>query len=135
MATSEEVVAWVAGYERAWRSRGTDPLADLFTVGATYQAAPYEEPLRGLPAIAAFWEREREGPDEVFTMDSRIVAVDGARAVVRVDVWYGNPVAREYRDLWVIDFAPDGRCEAFEEWPFFPAQPRLAPPGASHPDP
>ena len=127
------MAAWLAGYERAWRAPGTDLLAELFTDGATYQADPYDEPIRGLPAIAAFWEREREGPDEVFTMDAELLAVDGEQAVARVHVRYGDPAVREYRDLWLIRFAPDGRCGAFEEWPFFPGQPRVAPgvPGAS----
>ncbi len=35
---------------------------------ATYRAAPFAEPVIGLAAIAAFWEAEREGPDEPFTL-------------------------------------------------------------------
>ena len=44
--------AWVALYERAWRTPGTELLAEMFAPGATYQTAPFEEPVRGLPAIA-----------------------------------------------------------------------------------
>ena len=120
---AEQVAAWVAAYERQWRAPGTGGLAGLFTEDAAYQQAPYDEPLRGLAAIARMWEAERDGPAEVFRMTSEIVAVDGPTAVVRVAVWYGDPVDREYRDLWVIRFAPDGRCAAFEEWPFWPGQP------------
>ena len=69
------------------------------------------------------WESEREGPDEVFAMTSEIVALDGDTAVVRVEVKYGDPLDREYRDLWVIRLGEDGRAVAFEEWPFFPGQP------------
>src|SRR6266496_3901003 len=56
------VQAWVALYERAWRTPGTEVLAELFAPEATYQTAPFEEPFQGLPAIAAMWEAEREGP-------------------------------------------------------------------------
>ena len=56
-------------------------------------------------------------------MCSDVIAVDRATAVVRVEVGYGEPVSLEYRDLWVIRFASDGLCAAFEEWPFWPAQP------------
>jgi hypothetical protein len=28
-----------------------------------------------------------------------------------------------WRDLWVLRFDADGRCTAFEEWPFVPDQP------------
>lgn len=117
------VAAWVAAYERAWRSAGTGALAGLFAPDATYRQGPYDEPVTGLPAIARMWEAERAGPTEVFHMTSEVVAVDGDTAVVRVEVWYGDPVQQEFRDLWVIRFAADGRCAAFEEWPFAPDSP------------
>jgi ketosteroid isomerase-like protein len=122
-----DVDAWLASYERAWRTAGTSSLSELFTPDATYRQSPYEEPLRGLSAIVAMWEDEREGPDEHFTMTKRVVAVDGDVAVVRVEVDYETANPSEYRDLWVIRFAPDGRCAAFEEWPFWPGQPPAAP--------
>ena len=115
----DHVTAWVDGYERAWRTPGAAALAELFTEDASYSLGPYREPVRGLPAIAAMWEDERDGPGEAFTMGSEIVAVDGDTAVVRVEVHYHEP-AREYRDLWVIRFAADGRCREYEEWPFAP---------------
>ena len=35
-----------------------------------------------------------------------------------MEVQYLEPVAQEYRDLWVLRFTPDGRVESsdFEEW-------------------
>ncbi|HYP56535.1 MAG TPA: nuclear transport factor 2 family protein [Solirubrobacterales bacterium] len=123
MASRAEVDAWVAAYERAWRTAGAAALRDLFDVDATYRMSPYAEPARGLEEIAALWERERQGPDEPFEMRHEIVAVDGDTAVVRVEVSYGEPRPGEYRDLWVVRLAPDGRCREFEEWPFWPGQP------------
>jgi hypothetical protein len=114
------VAGWVAGYQQAWRSPGTGQLAMLFTEDATYSQEPYAEPVTGLAAISRMWEAERDGPAEVFRMTSEIVAVDGVVAVVRVEVGYGEPAGEEWRDLWVIRFAADGRCAAFEEWPFSP---------------
>jgi ketosteroid isomerase-like protein len=118
-----QVAGWVAAYEQAWRAPGTDALAAIFTPDASYLQGPYRQPVTGLPAIAGMWDREREGPDEVFRMTSEVVAVDGDTAVVRVEVRYGDPVHQEYRDLWIVRFAGDGRCRAFEEWPFWPGQP------------
>ena len=115
----EHVADWIAGYESAWRSAGTDALARLFTEDAIYSMGPYEETRRGLAEISELWEAERQGPDEGFTMTSELVAVDGDTAVARVEVAYAQP-SREYRDLWVMRFAGDGRCRAFEEWPFWP---------------
>ena len=117
---------WLAGYEAAWRSPGTGSLPSLFADDATYLQSPYEQPVAGLEAIGRMWEREREGPDEVFTLATTILAVDDPTAVVRAEVTYGDPPGQEYRDLWVIRFAVDGRCTWFEEWPFWPERPYLA---------
>ena len=124
MSDRATVASWVAAYERAWRTPGTELLGELFTEDATYQLAPFEPPIAGLAAISQMWERERTRPDEKFVMSSEVVAVDGDVAVVRAKVRYHEPSPHEYRDLWIIHFADDGRCLAFEEWPFWPGQPR-----------
>jgi ketosteroid isomerase-like protein len=117
------VEAWVAGYQRAWRSQGTERLADLFAVDAGYLVSPWAQPLTGLVALAEFWEDGRDGPDEPFTMESEVVAVDGPNAVVRVEVEYARDQPSRWRDLWVLRFDADGHCTWFEEWPFAPEQP------------
>jgi hypothetical protein len=115
-----QIRQWVTDYERAWRTDGTGPLSELFSEDATYSTAPFEEPHRGLPAIASMWERERLGPDESFAMNSEVVAVEADTAVVRVEVRYGPPKGKLYRDLWIVRLDADGRCIHFEEWPFWP---------------
>jgi ketosteroid isomerase-like protein len=121
--TNEDLRRWIEAYERAWRSAGTDALARLFDPGAHYSPGPYEQPLHGLEAIAAFWESEREGPDEPFELSWSSIAVQGDTGVARVSVRYDPPHGREYRDLWIVRLTADGRAGSFEEWPFFPAQP------------
>ena len=118
--TREQLADWIAGYERAWRTPGTDALSDLFAAGATYSTAPFEEPHRGLDAIARMWEEERSGPDEQFTMTSEVVAVEGDTGVARVEVRYGEPRPLHYLDLWIVTVDAEGRCTSFEEWPFWP---------------
>jgi hypothetical protein len=115
-----ELRDWLAAYERAWRTPGTEALAEIFAPDASYRTAPFEEAYRGLAAIEELWEREREGPEEAFEMRSEIVAVEGDVGVARVEVLYGDPKDREYRDLWIIRLGADGRCAEFEEWPFWP---------------
>jgi hypothetical protein len=126
-ATGDHVRQWLGDYERAWRTPGTALARELFSDGASYQMSPYESPIVGGDAIAEMWEREREGPDEEFTMRSEIVAVEADTAVVRVEVEYVGGSPREYKDLWVIRFDAAGRCSSFEEWPFWPGQDRVAP--------
>jgi ketosteroid isomerase-like protein len=117
-----DVERWVELYERLWRTPETDRLVELFLPDATYLPSPWSRPLDGLDAIAEFWVAQREGADEEFTMSSDVLAVDGDTAVVRVSVEYADAGAGRWRDLWVLRFAPDGRCSRFEEWPFAPAQ-------------
>ncbi|MGA2521737.1 MAG: nuclear transport factor 2 family protein [Acidimicrobiales bacterium] len=114
----QDVLRFVGAYEDQWRSPGTGRLAELFTPDIVYAPSPWAEPVRGLAELARFWEAERSGPDESFTMASEVLAVDSDTAVVRVDVEYHDGVARSWRDLWVLRFASGGRCRAFEEWPF-----------------
>ena len=115
----DEVMRWVAGYERAWRERDVDAVAALFTERAAYRPSPYEPSEVGHEAIKTIW------PDDegvAFTMDADVVAVEGDIAVVRVDVSYTAPRPQEYRDLWLLRFADDGRVADFEEWAYWPGR-------------
>ena len=112
-------MAWVDGYERAWRDGDLQAVEHLFTSDARYRASPYEESEVGHEAIKAFW-LEDEG--ETFTVEATPVAVDEAMAVVRVLVRYGEPLRQEYLDLWLLHFADDGRVDDFEEWAYWPGK-------------
>jgi hypothetical protein len=127
---------WIERYERAWRTPGTDLLAELFTADATYSTAPYESPHAGLAAIAVMWDDERLGPDEDFEMTSEIVAVEDDVGVASVTVHYDKPdekagrlhrQRKEYRDLWIVRLDESGLCSEFEEWPFWPPDQEGAP--------
>jgi ketosteroid isomerase-like protein len=114
-----DAMAWVAAYERAWRAGDTEAVPTLFTQDAEYWCAPYADPEIGHAAIQEFWE---DDAGRTFRVEAEPVAVDGAVAVVRLHVRYLTPKASDYRDLWVLQFAADGRVEKFEEWAFFPGQ-------------
>jgi ketosteroid isomerase-like protein len=126
MTDHATVKRWVAGYELAWRTTRTDGLAALFTADATYLHSPYEQPVVGLHAIRQMWDEDRDGADEIFTLASDVLAVEGDTAVVRAEVQYGDPVRQEYRDLWILRLTDDGRCAWFEEWPYWPGRPYSA---------
>ena len=116
-----QVEGWVAAYVREWRASDPAGVPRLFAPGVTYLRSPYAEPLVGHDALAGFWVVD-EGA--AFDVTSEVVAVDGRMAVVRLQVDYRAPELEQYQDLWVLGFADDGRVERFEEWPFFPDQPR-----------
>lgn len=112
---SGTVRAWVDAYERAWREQDAGAVARLFTPEALYLRGAYDDGLRGHAAIEGFW-----ADPEPFTLTSEVVAVDPPVAVVRLEVHYLGDQADEYRDLWVLRFAADGRVEHFEEWAHWP---------------
>ena len=116
---ADDVMRWVAEYERAWREGDLAGVEQLFTEDAHYRPSPYEESEIGHEAIQAFW-LDDEGTE--FTVSAEPVAVEGHNAVVRVEVHYGGPVHQEYRDLWVLRFADDGRVEDYEEWAYWPGK-------------
>jgi hypothetical protein len=122
MTDRAAVRRWVEGYERAWRTPGTAEISALFTAEATYRHSPYAKPVVGVDAIGRMWEEDRDGPNEVFTLSTEVVAVDDLIAVVRAEVRYGQPVRQEYRDLWILRLDADGRCSWFEEWPDWPGR-------------
>ncbi|MET0143495.1 MAG: nuclear transport factor 2 family protein [Ilumatobacteraceae bacterium] len=112
----DDVMAWVGAYVQAWRSADVSAVPTLFTEDVAYATSPYAAPMVGHDAIADFWIDD----DLQFVVDAEPVAVDGRAAVVRLHVSYTGPPAQEWRDLWILRFAPDGRVEAFEEWPLAP---------------
>jgi hypothetical protein len=119
----DTVARWVEAYERAWRTPGTGQLGDVFSRDVSYRPSPWAPVVSGLENLSEFWESEREGPDEPFVLSSEVVAVEGTTAVVGVSVDYLGADTSRWRDLWVLKFTEDGRCAAFEEWPFAPDQP------------
>ncbi|MGY1740281.1 MULTISPECIES: YybH family protein [unclassified Blastococcus] len=120
----DEVMTWVAAYERAWRAGDAPGVGRLFTEDARYLRSPYAEPDVGHDGIRAFW---RDDVGRAFTMRAEPVAVEGRDAVVRLEVRYETPAVQEYRDLWVLRFAADGRVERFEEWAYWPGRSFVAP--------
>ena len=117
------VSGWVDEYERAWRDADTRAVERLFTETAEYRRSPYEPSANGHSAIRGFW---RDDAGKTFSMDSTVVCVQDDVAVVRVEVVYLTPREQEYRDLWILRFAPDGRVSEFEEWAYWPGKPYSA---------
>lgn len=107
----------------AWRGDDVDAVELLFTPNVRYKTSPYSEPKRGHDEVKAFWLDDQ---GETFTVTYDPIAVEDDRAVVALEVRYGDPVRQEYRDLWVLRFADDGRVAEFEEWVDWPNRPYSA---------
>jgi hypothetical protein len=119
------VLRWLDAHDAAWRAADPAVIAGLFSPDAVYHLGPWDAPWRGLDgpfrgadAIAAGWLAGGiEGED--FTADAEILALEGARAVVRRRITYFEPdgsVESRYDTCWVVDFDADGRCAEYQEW-------------------
>lgn len=107
------VQTWLDGYVVAWRSYDPAEIRALFTEDALYRYRPWEVPLNGVEEIVASW---LENPDQADSWQAwyRVEMVDGDRAVAIGETTYVD--GTDYANLWVMRFAPDGRCADFTEW-------------------
>lgn len=113
MADITTVEKWIDGYRTAWASNDPADVRALFTEDAEYRFAPYEEATKGVDAIADAWI---ENGDEqgTWTFEWQPIAIEGRTVVIEGRTTYTN--ASDYRNLWVIELADDGRATAFTEW-------------------
>ena len=111
--TREGVQSWLDAYVAAWHANDHATILELFTDDASYRYHPYDEPLRGSAAIAADWLEE---PDEPGTWEARYetLLLDGDRAVATGETRYSD--GQTFSNLFVLEFAADGRCASFTEW-------------------
>ena len=114
------VVDWLKAYMHAWETYSPEAIGDLFTENATYSFHPYDTPVTGRQAIVDAWLKDPDAPG-TFRANYAPVAVDGDVAVVNgrsryfTDSSRSEP-AREWDNIFVIDFEQDGRCRSFHEW-------------------
>ncbi|HET8567408.1 MAG TPA: nuclear transport factor 2 family protein [Candidatus Limnocylindria bacterium] len=119
---------WLDAYIEAWRTYDPERIAALFTEDATYKYHPLDtEPVAGREAIVAAWLENRDDPAS-WSAEYHPLAFDGDLAVAHgltqyaADEAAGRP-ARLYANIWVMRFAPDGRCREFIEWYMEPRRP------------
>jgi hypothetical protein len=121
----DDVLGWIDRHDAAWRAADPAAIAGLFSADAVYHLGPWDAPWRGLDgpfrgrdAIATGWLAG--GIDgERFTADTEILAIEGARAVVRRRITYfeaDGSVESRHDTCWVVDFDADGRCVEYQEW-------------------
>lgn len=116
-----DLQAWLDRYVEAWRANERGPIEALFTDDVVYRWRPYtsHEAAHGIDAVVDAWLGE--GRDEPGTWGARYepYAVDGDRAVAtgfsRYQATAKDP-ERTYHNVFLMRFAPDGRCAEFTEY-------------------
>lgn len=117
--TTEAVAAWLTRYIDIWKSGEHARVAELFSDDAVYHADPFSAPRRGLADIAELWRIMGDPPD-AFAATYAPLAITGDLAVATgFSRYFDNSrthVEREYGNIFVLRFAPDGRCSEYREW-------------------
>jgi hypothetical protein len=113
------VQAWLDRYIEAWRSNARGPIEALFTDDVVYRFAPYGEKntARGIDAVVKGW-LDNPDPPGSWEASYEPFAVDANRAVAtgwsRYAATESEP-EKTYRNVYLLEFAPDGRCSGFTE--------------------
>lgn len=110
------VDAFMAGYRRAWESNDADDIRAVFAEDAVYRGRPGTPAWNGHAEIVAGWLEHADEPGST-TFAWETLARDGDLAVVRCVTEYpAGPKKGTYDNMWVIEFAPDGRAAEFTDW-------------------
>ena len=105
---------WMARYERAWASNDPDEIGSLFTNAALYFTTPFREPWLGRKAIVEGWLGRKDEPGG-WAFEWQALVDSAELAIVTGTTTYDDP-SQAYSNLWVLQFAEDGRCSEFTEW-------------------
>jgi hypothetical protein len=121
------VQAWLDRYVDAWQRNEAGPIEALFTDDAVYRFAPFGDQYvaRGSHEIVKGW---LDNPDPTGSWEAHYepFAIDGNRAVATGTSHYlpTHPSGdRTYHNVYLLEFAPDGRCSSFTELYMLEKQP------------
>ena len=104
----------MGGYVAAWSSNEAGHIAALFTPDAVYDPQTADGEWHGVEEIVAHWQEIGDDEDNWDFEWQPLVETDEL-AIVTCRTRYVEPPT-SYRNLFVIRFAPDGRCHDFTDW-------------------
>jgi hypothetical protein len=115
----EHVQDWLDRYVAAWRANEPDPIRALFTDDVRYHYQPYGDDslVEGLDALVRNWLENPDPPDsweakyEVYAVDNDVAVAIGWSRYLATE----SAPERTYRNVFLMRFAPDGRCAEFTD--------------------
>lgn len=111
---SEHLDDWMDGYVAAWASNDPALISALFTPDAVYDPQTADGEHHGIDEIVEFW-LGRDDQEENWDFEWLPLIESDELAVITGVTTYFDP-STTFRNLFVIRFAPDGRCRDFTEW-------------------
>jgi len=116
---------WLEAYGRAWETRSPQAVGEIFTDDATYQETPYEEPLRGRPAIMRYWSEAVSNQGDIH-FNFEIVASTMEVGVAHWSASFNrikSNTRMEIDGVFLLKFDEDNRCKSLREWWFHRSSP------------
>ena len=109
------VQSWLDRYIDAWRTYDEAAIRDLFTSDADYRYHPWDDPVTGDAAIAKDWLANQDAPG-TWKAEYAPYAVEGAKAVaIGTSKYDDGTTKREFHNVFLIEFTPDGKASSFTE--------------------
>ena len=111
---SDRLDSWMDGYVEAWTSNDPAQIAALFTPDAVYDPQTAAGELHGIGEIVDFWLDVGDKEENWDFEWVPLIEADELAVITGTTTYYEPPAS--FRNLFVIRFAPDGRCHDFTEW-------------------
>lgn len=109
------VQGWLDRYVDAWRTYDREAIGTLFTNDAEYRYHPWDDPVRGRDAIVDAWTEDPDDP-KIWDASYAPYTVEGTKAVATgVSKYDDEHGKREYHNVFLLEFAPDGEVASFTE--------------------
>jgi hypothetical protein len=111
--------SWLDRYVDAWRLLDPVAIGDLFSSDVRYAYDPFEEAVVGRQAVVESWLSDPDEPGS-WEADYEVLAIDGDTYVAHGRTRYltddRSAVDREFANVFVCRFDPEGRCRDFTEY-------------------
>lgn len=111
--------SWLDRYIDAWRLLDPVAIGDLFSPDVRYAYDPFEEAVVGRRAVVESWLVDPDEPGS-WEADYEVLAIDGDAHVAHGRTRYltddRSGIDREFANVFVCRFDPEGRCREFTEW-------------------
>ena len=110
--------AWLGGYKAAWEARDPAAAAALFTADASYHEMPFDEPIVGTEAIAAYWAQAVAGQEDVLFTYEILACSDDEGLCHWHCAFTGVPGGAkiDLDGIFRCRFADGARVDRFQEW-------------------
>lgn len=116
--THETFAVWLERYGQSWEARDARAAAELYAEDGTYQVTPFVEPMRGRPAIFAYWSNVAQTEVDIH-FGYEVLAVTPEQGIAR---WWASFVRippglnTKLDGIFVIILDDKGKCTCLREW-------------------